>query len=769
MKRIGNLILHIPAVAVFTLYLWGCAAPEPDPASLEREKLETEARRKEWFKNAAGKPVPAQRSIETELLTEAASSLPEREGQENPYPIYRDSSGTESETVSDPGLPGWDNPEKIKVEFDFNGAAIGDVIPVFSDLLNFNYLLEGKLNATVTLFLKDELTRRQLWELLVQVARVSNLHWARQNGVIHFRPIEVMAQAPAGREVQTDAEVAFFQLKNIGAKETAVQIGPFLSPGQKPLLLEERNLLLVVDTSENLRKIRQIIAELDRPLRQGWAKMVIPCRNIDVSRLAGEIREVLPVLGFPVAVNSDKPRPEEIQLTAVERLQIIVASAANDEALEELGRWINILDQAETGDQERLFIYHILNGNAEELVKALAVMFPVEGETLTASTGGSGGSASGGSGELFSSTSASASTAGMTTRSGSVKSSAGRGSAEEGAANLFEVPVRVFADAVNNRLIIRTKPRTYTMIKALLGKIDTIPPQVLFQVLVVDVSLNDSVKFGVEFMMKGGSGNVTTQGGTNYSGLSPGSGQNAQSGGQFWIYNPNNPDQKFGYINALAGKTNVKVISSPQILIASNNEAKISVGSKVPIVNSEITNTQSIITSNTDASTNLVRNIQYQDTGVILKITPRVTRGGRIAIQLAQTVSEADSNTVSDIDSPVIKEQIIETAMSLRDGQTIICGGIIKEKSTDNLSTLPGIGGIPFLRRLLGDTDVSTDRTEMMILITGYIVNEDSHLEELIRRYEQAVEALIDFHAPREVRKHRMDRERGLADQWFIE
>ena len=226
--------------------------------------------------------------------------------------------------------------------------------------------------------------------------------------------------------------------------------------------------------------------------------------------------------------------------------------------------------------------------------------------------------------------------------------------------------------------------------------------------------------------------------------------------------------QKY-YRIPLAGKTNVKVISSPQVLIASNNEAKISVGSKVPIVNSEITNTQSIITNNTDASTNLVRNIQYQDTGVILKITPKVTRGGRIAIKLAQTVSEADSNTVSDIDSPVIKEQIIETAMSLRDGQTIICGGIIREKSTDNLSTLPGLGGIPFLRRLFGDTDISTDRTEMMILITGYIVSEDSHLEELVKRYEQAVDALIDFHAPAGQRKRKIDQNKGLVESWFIE
>ena len=767
MSRFRNAVCLLLCSALIGPLFWGCATSKKDPSRQEQEKREAEKRRKEWFKNADGKPISEQRSIEHELLTEEPSALSDRKKPENPYPIYTEREKTEEPPVTLPEER-FDGREKIKAEFDFNGAAVADVIPVFAELLKFNYLLDGKLNGTVTLSLKDELTRRQLWELFRQVMQTSNIYLTRQDNMIHFRPVEAIAQAAAGDGVSSDAEVALFRLKNIGAKETASQIGQFLSPGLKPVELEERNLLLVVDTKENLRKVRQIVAQLDRPPRQGWAKMVIPCRNIDASRLAKEAADVLPVLGFPVALNSDKPRPEEIQLTTVERLQIIVASAANYEALEELGRWINILDQSETGDQERMFIYNILNGNAEELVKALAVMFPVEGETLTASTGSSGGSSSSGSGELFSS-SASASTSQTTTQSGSVKSAAKTGSKEEGPANLFEVPVKVFADAVNNRLIIRTKPRTYTMIKALLGKIDTIPPQVLFQVLVVDVSLNDSVKFGVEFMMKGGSGNVTTQGGTNFSGLTPGSGQNSQSGGKFWIYNPKNPDQKFGYINALAGKTNVKVISSPQVLIASNNEAKISVGSKVPIVNSEITNTQSIITNNSDSSTNLVRNIQYQDTGVILKITPKVTRGGRIAIKLAQTVSEADSNTVSDIDSPVIKEQIIETAMSLRDGQTIICGGIIKEKSTDNLSTLPGLGGIPFLRRLLGDTDISTDRTEMMILITGYIVSEDSHLEELVKRYEQAVDTLIDFQTPAGQRKRKIDQNKGLVETWFIE
>ena len=177
----------------------------------------------------------------------------------------------------------------------------------------------------------------------------------------------------------------------------------------------------------------------------------------------------------------------------------------------------------------------------------------------------------------------------------------------------------------------------------------------------------------------------------------------------------------------------------------SHNEAEISVGDKVPIVNSEITNTASTITTSDESSTNLVRNIQYQDTGIILKVTPHVTRGNRITIDMEQTVSEAISNTTSSIDSPEIQERKLVTSMSIRDGQTIICGGIIREKRTDNLDSLPLIAQIPFLRRFLGNTDYSEERTEMIILISGTIIQEETALSELLKRYRESVNTLMEF------------------------
>ncbi|MEG1980116.1 MAG: secretin N-terminal domain-containing protein, partial [Victivallaceae bacterium] len=505
------------------------------------------------------------------------------------------------------------------------------------------------------------------------------------------------------------------------------------------------------DTEENIAKMLYITQLLDQPLRQNWSKAVIPVRNIPVIQLHNELKEIMPVLGFTVS-GGDKPQPEEIHLITVERMQLLVASAANADALKELGRWAAMLDSNDNSDSEKLFVYNVVNANAEDLLKAVSTLFNVNGTAY--------------SGSQNKDNKENQANADFT----NINSPAS-GNTDSNNLNVFSMPVKIFADSANERLIIRTKPKTYNLIKALLQKIDTTPPQVLLQVMIIDISLNDSIKFGIEFMMTGGGDNVGINGGTNYTGLTPGSGKNAASGGNFMIFNPNNPDEKYGYLNALAGKTNVKVVSTPQILITSRNEAKLSVGSKVPIVNSEITNTQSIITDSSDSSTNLVRNIQYQDTGVILKVTPKITRGGRINITIDQTVSEADANKISGIDSPIIKEQILATNMTIRNGQTIICGGMIREKKSDNLSTLPILGGIEILRRLFGDSDISSERTEMVVLITGHIVTDNSQLEELLVRYQESVDTLVEFNLPKAERDalKKQQQQRGLVETWFIE
>ena len=218
-------------------------------------------------------------------------------------------------------------------------------------------------------------------------------------------------------------------------------------------------------------------------------------------------------------------------------------------------------------------------------------------------------------------------------------------------------------------------------------------------------------------------------------------------------------------MNALAGQTNVRIISSPQLLVISNQEATMNVGDEVPVISSEITNSASAGST----GTTLVRNVEYKTTGIVLTVTPRITRGGRISMQIKQEVSEAVNNTTSNIDSPTIQQRTVSTNMSIRDGQTIICGGLIREKVNDNLDSLPVINSIPFLRRLLGDTNISTTRTEMLVLISGTIVTEETPLEQMLRGYQQSVDSLVEFSQEPYNRRVRRFKHSGDLDKWFLE
>ena len=136
------------------------------------------------------------------------------------------------------------------------------------------------------------------------------------------------------------------------------------------------------------------------------------------------------------------------------------------------------------------------------------------------------------------------------------------------------------------------------------------------------------------------------------------------------------------------------------------------------------------------------------DTGVILKVTPYVTSTDLISLDILQTMSQAIANNItSKSDSPVISVREIETSMTIANGQTMVLGGLIQERVNDNLDSLPIINKIPFLKRLLGSTNASVERTEVLVLITGYIVNEHSEVDQLIRRYNDAVKALNEYDA----------------------
>ena len=699
--------------------------------------------RDRWFENSRGNQLKPAEEISNEQVEQVALPRTEPEAEMPGYPLIlpgvqdyeRFLGGAVPETFA--------GDELVTTDFNFKDAAMSDVVPVFSTLLKFNFVIEGALPGTVTMSMHETLSRRQLWDIFNQMLRLSGVVASYDGQIVHLRSAAAIPQELTLDSVNQNIEMGVFQIKHVPVSEIVTGIKSFLPRDIRVIEIAARNTLLLLETRNTLDRVRQLITELDQPASAAFSKAIYPCRNVTPSQVVKELREVLPILGFPVNPNADaRTGNGAITLNAIDRLQVIVASAADSDSLKEVERWISTLDRHDS-NQEQLYIYDIINNRAEELVKALSVMFTVTGGMVA------------------------------TDKSGNLIDTPNIGTASTIQSNsevvpgsVFDVPVRIWADAVNNRLSIRTRPRTYAMIKAFLERLDTMPAQVLLQVLVLEISLNDTIAFGVEFMTKSsGGGSLESVLGTDYKYLTPGAEQDKQYGAKYWIFDPDNPDEKFGYVNALAGQTNVRIISSPQLLVISNQEATMNVGDEVPVISSEITNSASAGST----GTTLVRNVEYKTTGIVLTVTPRITRGGRISMQIKQEVSEAVNNTTSNIDSPTIQQRTVSTNMSIRDGQTIICGGLIREKVNDNLDSLPVINSIPFLRRLLGDTNISTTRTEMLVLISGTIVTEETPLEQMLRGYQQSVDSLVEFSQEPYNRRVRRFKHSGDLDKWFLE
>ncbi|MCX6984172.1 MAG: hypothetical protein NT118_05375 [Lentisphaerae bacterium] len=643
--------------------------------------------------------------------------------------------------------------EEMPITLNLDAAPIANVVRAFSTFLKFDFLIDPQVTGNVSISVNNsKMSKREVWEMFEQILWLTGSYCSPDGDILHILPFAKMPQERkilADHDPRANVEAVLLSIRNAASKDILEKIKIFITPGATAMDITHQNSILLIESPANVAKIRALVKLLDQKNKNNWPQAVIQCINVSATRIKNELAATLPILGFPVSTENIQAEPGSINIASIDRLQVIVATAANEEALDELKKWVAILDRTDVGEQEQVFIYKIVNSRADELLSAVSIIFPTESTSIAASEGGGGSSSStsssstgttGGLSKSIGSNSpsggSSASSSGASTAKSkpatSTSSSSGgaKGQDDKGPGSVFDVPVKIFADGVHNRLVIRTTPRTYAMMRAVLERLDTVAAQVLLQVLVSEVTLTDDTAYGLEFSAKRGDGDAQSLFGTNFASLNKGK---AADGFKYLLTNKNNPEEKFAYIKAIAGKGQVKVLSS--------STAMRSVGDRVPILVNTITDTSSVTTDNTAVNST----IEYVDTGIILIITPHVTEGGLITMELDQTVSDAIKTTSSSIDSPTISERVLQTVLSIRDGGTVIVGGIIKEKSETNTQSYPFVAEINLLSKLFGNTISKTVRTEMVVLITGRIVDEHSNLDEITARYKQALKAITDM------------------------
>ncbi len=290
--------------------------------------------------------------------------------------------------------------------------------------------------------------------------------------------------------------------------------------------------------------------------------------------------------------------------------------------------------------------------------------------------------------------------------------------ARDSAAGLLVGRTTIVPSGPTNALVIRTAPPNFPLLRETIEALDVRPVQVLFEVTIAEVALGRGTEFGIDWSVMNRGGDVSAQFGT--PGLS-------DSTGQSFVLSALrlDPPGIRTMLRALASKSDVRVLSTPQVLAVNNREATILVGSKVPFIAS----------TRLGNDVSIDRSVQYQDVGTKLSIIPTVNDDNYVSLQLLQEVSSLTAQTVSAaLSAPVISTREASTRAVLKDGQTGMIAGLIGESRETIDSGIPFLKDIPLLGNLFKRQSVTRQRTELVIFVTPYVIRSDADADRVRER-----------------------------------
>jgi len=284
--------------------------------------------------------------------------------------------------------------------------------------------------------------------------------------------------------------------------------------------------------------------------------------------------------------------------------------------------------------------------------------------------------------------------------------------------------LRVVVNPSTNSLIFQGGMEDYTSILNLLQELDQPAKAALIEVTVAEVNLTDAQQLGVEWAFDSTNGGSAIWTGGTLGALGVGSGGFTARG-----FNASNSPRMV--INALATNNRAKILSSPRVLARNGETATIQVGQEVPVITSQQTN------STTGGTGGILQSVQYRNTGVILKVKPIIHAGSRIELEVSQEVSSAQSTSTGVTTSPTISTRKVDTKLSLRDGATVLLGGLMSSNTSKNESGIPLLKDIPGVGQLFRVNGDTTTKTELMILITPYIIADDKDAQAITDAFRE--------------------------------
>jgi general secretion pathway protein D len=628
-------------------------------------------------------------------------------------------------------------------DLNFQNADVTAVAKVLlGDLLGLTYSVDPRVQGTFSLSSGRPVPKNNLLPLFESAVKLVNAQLVKEGSIYKVVPAgEAVGSGSTDRNGRRQLEpgygISVLPLRYVSAKTILQAIDSF---GAKPGAVRvdaARNLLLVQGASTERASTIEMALALDVDWMKNQSIGVFPVRNASPQTIIGELQNVFDAGKEGAAASLVRFQP-------IDRLNAVLAIAQTPSTINQVRTWIGRLDKADYSSTT-VRVYRVRYGNAKQIATILGQIFTGQGgggfaggqlsADLSQLTPGAGArrGASGGSGfslnpsqqQQQSQTSQSRGSSGFsndsTNPSGDQQQS-GIGGGGGGSSDTTRAPdtspvtvgggqpllpnVRITADVANNSLLIYANRDQYKIIERAIFELDRAPLQVAIDCTIAEITLKNDLQYGLQYYIgsRSAGGQITLGTSAILSRVIPGF--NAVLG--------KDADPRV-VLSALRTITDVKVLSSPALVVLDNQQAQLQVGDEVPIATQSA---QSVLTPGSP----LVNTIEMRNTGVILKVTPRVNANGVVNLDVTQEISAVASTTPTL--TPTISQRKVQSSIAVASGQTVLLGGLISTRDERDKSGVPILSELNRIGDLFAQNGGSADRTEIIIFIRPQIIRD---------------------------------------------
>jgi general secretion pathway protein D len=617
------------------------------------------------------------------------------------------------------------------VTLNFAGADIRDVInAVLGETLKLNYVIDPEVQGPVTFNVSRPISRDELLSTLEAVLNSRGATMVQSDGIIRVMPLrkdgKSNAAPPIAGSNAAGQRSGVFPLKFVSATDMQRVLEKVLPAGTPITGDNQRHVLMIQGTPSELQLAEETVRVFDIDQLSGTSIAVVPLRNADPAALSDELRNIF-------AATRKEADADAIRIMAVKRLNAVMVITRSGRYLDEARAWISRLDRAHDLTERRVYVYNLQYAKAVQIgekLQGLLTNLDIKFKRPAAPTAADTGLAPAAPG--FEGPARPLPPPMLPTAAPAPAPAAAPApiaTLPDVAVAPPETGVRIEADEAHNALLISANARDYELIRQVLAGIDVPPLQVLIEVTVAEVVLNDSLNYGVEYFINSGKINtlLTTRNLPTIAPVVPGFNLS-------WLAGNFQPKI---ILDLLSNVTQTKVISTPRLLVLSNETARLQVGDVVPIITQSAAST---VTSNPL----VLNNVTYKETGVVLEVTPRINAGGYVTMDLNQSVSTVVPTSTSQIDSPTFQQRRLNSTVSVKTGETILLGGLIQQ--TDNRSSqgIPILHDLPGIGPLFGSHNNGAGRTELIMLMTPHVISNEADSRSLTARIEQQFQTVLD-------------------------